>query len=284
MERVEPVLAAPHHLLATLLLCNAGAMEALPLFLDRLLNPVAAILLSGGRSRPSAGAPALCSVLAVELHCSCAAAPLLREGRAAPAPPAGLWRRGAAPASERCAGLPTCPRSRRKLVPVAANLAHLCGTQRFRPTPLCWPAVSAILVFGEIIPQVGTGWASPLIQAVNTAVPGSDVCMLPACGDGRGGGRGGGPYSPALYVCQACPRSLVARPERWPIHLPAGGVQAVWTAGGSSPPAAVGCAALRSGLRRSCRGATPPGSLAEPTTPAQAARTGMSHPAAPTPC
>ena len=42
------VVSRPHYLLATLLLCNAAAMEALPLFLDRLLNPVAAILLSGG--------------------------------------------------------------------------------------------------------------------------------------------------------------------------------------------------------------------------------------------
>ena len=35
-----------HWMLCTLLLCNATAMEALPLFLDRLLSPVAAILLS----------------------------------------------------------------------------------------------------------------------------------------------------------------------------------------------------------------------------------------------
>lgn len=47
VERVEPVLARPHFLLATLLLCNSAAMEALPLFLDRLLNPAAAIILSG---------------------------------------------------------------------------------------------------------------------------------------------------------------------------------------------------------------------------------------------
>ncbi|PRW32510.1 Metal transporter CNNM4 [Chlorella sorokiniana] len=45
-ERVEPVVAAPHFLLATLLLCNSAAMEALPLFLDRLFNPVAAIIIS----------------------------------------------------------------------------------------------------------------------------------------------------------------------------------------------------------------------------------------------
>lgn len=40
------VIANPHHLLVTLLLCNAASMEALPVFLDRLLNPVAAILIS----------------------------------------------------------------------------------------------------------------------------------------------------------------------------------------------------------------------------------------------
>ncbi|GAB4822256.1 hypothetical protein N2152v2_009302 [Parachlorella kessleri] len=46
VERIEPVLSHPHHLLVTLLLTNAVAMEALPIFLDRLLNPVAAILIS----------------------------------------------------------------------------------------------------------------------------------------------------------------------------------------------------------------------------------------------
>jgi metal transporter CNNM len=48
-QRVEPVLARPHFLLATLLLCNSIAMEALPLFLDRLLNPAAAIIISGAK-------------------------------------------------------------------------------------------------------------------------------------------------------------------------------------------------------------------------------------------
>ncbi|KAL6775935.1 hypothetical protein ACKKBG_A19145 [Auxenochlorella protothecoides x Auxenochlorella symbiontica] len=46
VSRIEPVLAKPHYLLATLLLCNSGAMETLPIFLDRLLNPVAAIIIS----------------------------------------------------------------------------------------------------------------------------------------------------------------------------------------------------------------------------------------------
>ena len=32
--------------MVSLLLCNAAAYEALPIFLDRLLNPVAAILIS----------------------------------------------------------------------------------------------------------------------------------------------------------------------------------------------------------------------------------------------
>lgn len=45
-SRLIPLVAKPHWLLCTLLLCNAACMEALPLFLDRLLNPVVAILLS----------------------------------------------------------------------------------------------------------------------------------------------------------------------------------------------------------------------------------------------
>ncbi|PRW58116.1 DUF21 domain-containing protein [Chlorella sorokiniana] len=44
--QVAPLLHRPHYLLATLLLCNAAAMEALPIFLDRLLNPVAAVVIS----------------------------------------------------------------------------------------------------------------------------------------------------------------------------------------------------------------------------------------------
>lgn len=44
--RLLPLVVKPHWLLCTLLLCNAACMEALPLFLDRLLNPVGAILLS----------------------------------------------------------------------------------------------------------------------------------------------------------------------------------------------------------------------------------------------
>ncbi|EIE23447.1 DUF21-domain-containing protein [Coccomyxa subellipsoidea C-169] len=45
-KRIAPVLSRPHLLLVTLLLVNAAAMEALPIFLDRLLSPVAAIILS----------------------------------------------------------------------------------------------------------------------------------------------------------------------------------------------------------------------------------------------
>jgi len=44
--RLIPLVARPHWLLCTLLLCNAGCMEALPLFLDRLLDPIGAVLLS----------------------------------------------------------------------------------------------------------------------------------------------------------------------------------------------------------------------------------------------
>lgn len=44
--RLDPLVSRPHWLLCTLLLCNAAAMETLPLFLDRLLDPVGAVLLS----------------------------------------------------------------------------------------------------------------------------------------------------------------------------------------------------------------------------------------------
>jgi metal transporter CNNM len=40
------LLVNPHHLLVALLLFNAAAYETLPIFLDRLLNPLAAILIS----------------------------------------------------------------------------------------------------------------------------------------------------------------------------------------------------------------------------------------------
>lgn len=43
---IYPILSNQHFLLVTLLLCNACAMEALPLFLDRLADPVTAILIS----------------------------------------------------------------------------------------------------------------------------------------------------------------------------------------------------------------------------------------------
>ena len=43
---VPQVLKRPHLLLVTLLLVNAAAMEALPIFLDRLVSPTIAIILS----------------------------------------------------------------------------------------------------------------------------------------------------------------------------------------------------------------------------------------------
>ncbi|CAM0870275.1 unnamed protein product [Alopecurus aequalis] len=43
---IFPVVQKQHQLLVTLLLCNACAMEALPLFLDRIFNPVLAVILS----------------------------------------------------------------------------------------------------------------------------------------------------------------------------------------------------------------------------------------------
>ncbi|KAK9078463.1 hypothetical protein SSX86_002520 [Deinandra increscens subsp. villosa] len=43
---IFPVVQKQHQLLVTLLLCNAGAMEALPLYLDKIFNQVLAIVLS----------------------------------------------------------------------------------------------------------------------------------------------------------------------------------------------------------------------------------------------
>jgi metal transporter CNNM len=43
---IFPVIAKHHWMLVTLLLCNAGAMEALPIFLDHLLPSWAAIVCS----------------------------------------------------------------------------------------------------------------------------------------------------------------------------------------------------------------------------------------------
>lgn len=45
-ERIFPVIDQHHWMLVTLLLCNAAAMETLPIFLDRMVSPVAAILVS----------------------------------------------------------------------------------------------------------------------------------------------------------------------------------------------------------------------------------------------
>mmetsp|Transcript_6117 Transcript_6117/g.15783 ORF Transcript_6117/g.15783 Transcript_6117/m.15783 type:complete len:495 (-) Transcript_6117:32-1516(-) len=45
-EKIIPVVANQHYLLVTLLLCNAFAAEALPLVIDRLANPIVAIILS----------------------------------------------------------------------------------------------------------------------------------------------------------------------------------------------------------------------------------------------
>lgn len=43
---ISKVVHHHHWMLCTLLLCNAGAMEALPLFLDKLLSPAIAIVIS----------------------------------------------------------------------------------------------------------------------------------------------------------------------------------------------------------------------------------------------
>lgn len=45
-KRIFPVIDKHHWMLVTLLLCNAGAMEALPIFLDKLVSPVEAVIFS----------------------------------------------------------------------------------------------------------------------------------------------------------------------------------------------------------------------------------------------
>ncbi|KAG8479570.1 hypothetical protein CXB51_029325 [Gossypium anomalum] len=44
--KILPVVRKQHSLLCTLLLCNAAAMEALPIFLDSLVTAWGAILIS----------------------------------------------------------------------------------------------------------------------------------------------------------------------------------------------------------------------------------------------
>ena len=45
-KRIIPLVSKHHLLLVTLLICNAGANEALPIFLDRLTNPVISVIVS----------------------------------------------------------------------------------------------------------------------------------------------------------------------------------------------------------------------------------------------
>ncbi|WP_459806162.1 DUF21 domain-containing protein, partial [Herbidospora sp. RD11066] len=43
---ILPVVQKQHQLLVTLLLCNAAAMEALPIYLDKIVHPAVAVVLS----------------------------------------------------------------------------------------------------------------------------------------------------------------------------------------------------------------------------------------------
>ncbi len=45
-KKILPVIKKHHLLLVTLLLANACAVEAMPIFLDRITDPVTAILIS----------------------------------------------------------------------------------------------------------------------------------------------------------------------------------------------------------------------------------------------
>lgn len=45
-KRIFPVIDKHHWMLVTLLLCNAACMETLPIFLDKILTPLEAIVIS----------------------------------------------------------------------------------------------------------------------------------------------------------------------------------------------------------------------------------------------
>ena len=45
-KRILPLVSRHHLLLVTLLLANAAAVESMPIFLDRVTNPVVAIVVS----------------------------------------------------------------------------------------------------------------------------------------------------------------------------------------------------------------------------------------------
>jgi len=45
-KRIWPIVKRHHLLLVTLLLANAGAVEAMPIFMDKITNPIIAILVS----------------------------------------------------------------------------------------------------------------------------------------------------------------------------------------------------------------------------------------------
>jgi metal transporter CNNM len=45
-ERIFPVIDQHHWMLVTLLLCNAAAMETLPIFLDQIFSSAVAVLIS----------------------------------------------------------------------------------------------------------------------------------------------------------------------------------------------------------------------------------------------
>lgn len=45
-SKILPIVKRHHLLLVTLLLCNAAAVETMPIFLDKVSNPITAILVS----------------------------------------------------------------------------------------------------------------------------------------------------------------------------------------------------------------------------------------------
>jgi hypothetical protein len=184
-ERVEPVLARPHFLLATLLLCNSAAMEALPLFLDRLLNPAAAIILSGACMAPL-NSTAACTVFRGSQRLLTASLGL--------AAGAVLRCRG------RCVAL-----SQQSCAPTLTPL--LAG---FEPCSLCHPRVWRDPASGRVQALRAAGGAQPAAAVGHSQRRRSRECCARDLGSA--------PASAAVSVCLSGPCSLTVG---WP-QLPPG--------------------------------------------------------------
>lgn len=122
-DKIIPLIRNSHYLLVTLLLNNAAAMEALPIFLDKLVDPVTAIIVSVTAvlffgeiipqsicSRCERRPPPFCNPLTQGAAAGVAPGGKLPAGQRRPNPPydspVWLWGHGA----HRCfGGLPARP-------------------------------------------------------------------------------------------------------------------------------------------------------------------------------